>query len=152
MDRGGVAELDVRGDVLGGQHRGEAGVAVPHGQVAGVDAGDGPAVAVLDPVGSTDAESAVVASGEYDVSDRGVRAVGQSHLIRGDRVGKAGGAGSLVELAHEVAGRCEHQAVPAGGLLLLPGAEDRVEAGLLFACVDAVVVEVVPECGAVAVS
>ena len=34
VDGGGVAELDMGGDVLRGQHRGESGVAVSHGQGA----------------------------------------------------------------------------------------------------------------------
>ena len=46
------------------------------------DAGDGPPVAVLDPVGGGEAESAVVAAGDDHISDTGLVAVGQTHLRR----------------------------------------------------------------------
>ena len=44
------------------------------------DAGDGPPVAVLDPVGGGESESAVVGPGDDHISDTGLIAVGQTHL------------------------------------------------------------------------
>jgi hypothetical protein len=151
VDCGGVPELDVGGDVLGRQHGDESGVAVSHSQRAVVDARDGPAVAVLDPVGAAHAESAVVVSGEYDVADRRVRAVPQADLVAIGRVPEPGGPRSTVQLPHEVVGGRQHQAVPARRLLALPCVEDLVDDGGLAAGVDALVVEVVAEGLAVAI-
>ena len=54
---------------------------VPDREVtAPADAGDGPPVAVLDPVGRGESESAVVAAGDDHISDTGLVAVGQTHL------------------------------------------------------------------------
>ena len=50
-------------------------VAVP------ADLGDGPAVAVLDPVGARIGEAAVVAAGDDHVADRCPVAVGQLDLV-----------------------------------------------------------------------
>ena len=97
MDGGGVAETGRGVDVVGGQPDGEVAAGVPHGQVAVfADAGDGPAVAVLDPVGGGESESAVVAAGDDHISDTGLIAVGQTHLRpsmgsgRGDDHGRGG--------------------------------------------------------------
>ena len=64
VDGGGVAETGRLADIVGGESDGELAAVVSDGQVAVVaDCGDGPAVAVLDPVGGGEAESAVVACG-----------------------------------------------------------------------------------------
>jgi hypothetical protein len=52
VDGAGIAELDVLGDVVGGQGDAPAGLCVPDVECAvGTDRGDGPAIAVGDPVG-----------------------------------------------------------------------------------------------------
>ena len=73
VDGGGVAETGRGADVVGGQPDGAVTAVVPHGQVAAsADLGDGPAVAVLDPVGWREAESAVVAAGDDHIADTGL--------------------------------------------------------------------------------
>ena len=79
MDGGGVAETGRLAHVVGGQSDGELAAVVPDRQVAALaDAGDGPAVAVLDPVGGGEAEPAVVAAGDDHISDAGLVPVGQA--------------------------------------------------------------------------
>ncbi len=68
------------------------------------DVGDGPAVAVFDPVGGGEAESAVVAAGDDHVSDTGLVAVGQPHLGCGSGVIEAMLPGAAVEFGDELAG------------------------------------------------
>ena len=64
VDGGGVAEAGRGRDVIRGELALELAAAVPDGELtAAVDVGDGPAVAVLDPVGGRESESAVVACG-----------------------------------------------------------------------------------------
>ena len=78
VDGGGVAESGRRSNIVGGQPDGEVAAGVPHGQVTLLaDAGDGPTVAVFDPIGGGEAESAVVAAGDDHISDTGPVAVGQ---------------------------------------------------------------------------
>src|SRR5690606_14264343 len=76
----GIPELDVLGDVASRQPRPQPGAEVTDVQCGAVDRGDGPPVTVLDPVGATDAQPAVVAAGDDDVSGGGVGAVGEDHL------------------------------------------------------------------------
>ena len=79
--------------------------AVPDGEVAvSTDVGDGPAVAVLDPVGGGEAESAVVAAGDDHISDTGPVSVGQAHLGAGGGVIETMIAGTAVEFGDEVLG------------------------------------------------
>ena len=78
------------------------------------DAGDGPPVAVFDPVGGGEAESAVVGSGDDDVSDAGLIAVGQTHLRRGWGVVEAMLPGTAVEFGDQLAGGGEHDGVKSG--------------------------------------
>ena len=54
---------------------------MPHSQVAVfADVGDGPAVAVLDPVGGRVVESAVVGPGDDHIANTGLVRVRQAHL------------------------------------------------------------------------
>ncbi len=72
---GGVAELDVFGDVRGGEGDGAVSVDAGHGQIPiGGDRVDGPVVAVTNRVAGRGAEESLVASGRDDVADveRGV--------------------------------------------------------------------------------
>ncbi len=81
MDGGGVAETGRGAHIVDGQPDGELAAVVPDREVtAPADAGDGPPVAVLDPVGGGESESAVVAAGDDHISDTGLVAVGQTHL------------------------------------------------------------------------
>ena len=81
MDGAGIAETGRSLDIVGGEPDGELAAVVPDREVTvPADAGDGPAVAVLDPVGRAEAESAVVAAGDDHISDTGPIAVGQTHL------------------------------------------------------------------------
>jgi hypothetical protein len=77
MDGGGIAETGRGVDVVDRQPDAELAAGVPHGQLAlFADAGDGPPVAVFDPVGRGESESAVVAAGDDHISDTGLVAVG----------------------------------------------------------------------------
>ena len=81
VDGGGVAETGRLADIVGGESDGEAAAVVSDSQVAvSADMGDGPAVAVFDPVGGGEAESSVVAAGDDHISDTGPVPVGQRHL------------------------------------------------------------------------
>ena len=81
VDGGGVAETGRGLHVVGGQPDGQPAAVVPDREVtAPADVGDGPAVAVLDPVGGGEAESAVVGAGDDHISDAGLVPVGQRHL------------------------------------------------------------------------
>ena len=81
MDGGGVAETGRGAHIVNGQPDGELAAVVPDRKVtASADAGDGPPVAVLDPVGGSEAESAVVGPGDDHISDTGPVPVGQTHL------------------------------------------------------------------------
>ena len=88
---------------------------MPDGEVAFlVDAGDGPAVAVFNPVGGGEAESAVVAAGDDHISDAGLIAVGQPHRrIRHVPV-EAMISGAPVEFGDQLAGGGEHDGVESG--------------------------------------
>jgi hypothetical protein len=81
VDGGGIAEACRLADIVGGQPDDEVAAGVPHREPAVVArCGDGPAVAILDPVGGGESESAVVAAGDDHISDTGPVAVGQRHL------------------------------------------------------------------------
>ena len=68
---GGVAELDVGGDVVGGQDDGAVPAVAPDGHRAvGVGGGDGPAVPVLHPP-PAGGQVAVVVSGDDQITDPG---------------------------------------------------------------------------------
>jgi hypothetical protein len=81
MDGGGVAESGRGVDVVAGQPDGQVAAGVSHRQVAlFADVGDGPTVAILDPVGGGETEPAVVGPGDDHISDTGPVPVGQRHL------------------------------------------------------------------------
>ena len=101
VDGGGVAEIGRACDVVGWQ---------PDGQLAAVCrtvrsprrpmCGDGPPVAVLDPVGRGESQPAVVAAGDDHIPDAGLVPVGQTHLgCRAVGVIKTMRPGRLVESA-----------------------------------------------------
>ena len=78
------------------------------------DAGDGPPVAVLDPVGGGESESAVVAAGDDHISDARLVPVGQTHLGRRRGVIKTMSTGATVEFGDKLAGGGEHDGVKSG--------------------------------------
>jgi hypothetical protein len=81
MDGGGIAESGRGLNVADAESDGEVAAGVPDREVtAPADSGDGPAVAVFDPVGCSESESAVVAAGHDHISDAGPISVGQGHL------------------------------------------------------------------------
>ena len=146
VDGARVAEFDGLGDVAGGQDHGLPVGLVDRAEVAvGGDAGDGPAVAVADPVGARGAQPTVVQAGDDHVADRGVAAVGEGDGAGGlDAVAEVG-LGAGVEFGDQVAGGGDHEGVRAGVAGGEPGVEDLVGAGAEVADVDAVVVEVEAE-------
>ena len=68
------------------------------------DLGDGPAVAVFDPVGGGEPEPAVVRAGDDHISDTGPVPVGQRHLGCRRRVIEPMRAGTGVQFGDEVPG------------------------------------------------
>jgi hypothetical protein len=111
MDGAGIAETGRGRDVVGRQPDGQLAAVVPDGEVtAPADAGDGPAVAVFDPVGGGEAEPAVVAAGDDHISDAGLVAVGQRHL-RYQGVIKTMRPGTAVEFVDKLPSRGEHDRV-----------------------------------------
>ena len=115
MDGGGVAETGRGAHIVGGQSDGQLAAVVPDREVTvPADAGDGPPVAVLDPVGRGESESAVVAAGDDHISDTGLVPVGQPHhRIRHIPV-EAMVSGATVEFGDQLAGGGEHDRVKSG--------------------------------------
>ena len=111
------------------------------------DLGDGPAVAVLDPVGGGEAQSAVVGAGDDHVSDAGLVSVGQAHLAMpaGECV-ETMCAGSAVEFGDEVAGGGDHDRVESSRSVGNPSREGILRGGGEVADMDAAVIEVEVEC------
>ena len=146
VDGRGVSERDEGAHVVGGQaHRPSVG-RVLHGQfAAGVHGGDLPAVAVLDPVGRGQAQSAVVRAGDDGVADRRLVAVSEGDGVGGAGLAEAVGAGATVELADELAGGGKHDRVVPGVAVVAPGVEDLVGQGGLVPDVDAPAVQVEAE-------
>jgi hypothetical protein len=84
VHRAGVSELDMLADVTGRQDGSppRSGVGgVEH--AVGLGSGDGPAVAVGDPVGGGGSQAPVVVPGDDAVADRGRRAVDECYLVPG---------------------------------------------------------------------
>jgi hypothetical protein len=81
VDGGGVPETGRGTDVVGGQPDRVVAAGVPYGQVGLLaDLGNGPAVAVFDPVCRSEAQPSVVGPGDDHVSDAGPVSVGQGHF------------------------------------------------------------------------
>jgi hypothetical protein len=115
MDGAGVAETGRGAHIVKRQPNGQPAAVVPHSQVtAPADAGDGPAVAVFNPVGGGEPESAVVAAGDDHISDTRLIAVGQTHLGRGWGVVEAMLSGAPVEFGDKLAGGGKHDGVKSG--------------------------------------
>jgi hypothetical protein len=112
MDGGGVAETGRVAHIVIRQSDGQLAAVVPDREVtAPADAGDGPPVAVFDPVGGAESESAVVAAGADHIPDTGPIPVGQGHLGRGWDVVEAMITGSTIEFGDKLAGGGKHDGV-----------------------------------------
>ncbi len=113
---------------------------------APADAGDGPPVAVLHPVGGGEAEAAVVAAGDDHISDTGLVPVGQTHL--GCRLGviKTMRPGTAVELGDQVPGGGEHDCVEPGRPVGNPSVERILGGGGYVADMNTAVIKVEVEC------
>src|SRR5687768_920928 len=81
VDGGGITEAGGCTDVVGGESDRVVAASVSYSQVGLLaDLGDGPAVAVFDPVAESEAQPPVVGPGDDHVSDTGPVSVGQGHL------------------------------------------------------------------------
>ena len=115
VDGGGVAETGRGAHIVNGQPDGQVAAVVPDGQVTvSTDAGDGPPVAVFDPVGGCESESAVVAAGDDHISDTGLIAVGQPHHSIRHLPVEAVVSGAAVEFGDQIAGGGKHDRVQSG--------------------------------------
>jgi len=99
VDRGRIAELGRFANIAGGQGDRQPAPEVDSPQPTGAgEGGNGPAVAVLDPVMGADAELPVVTAGDDQVADAGPVPVSQLDFSGRGAAGEAVGAGPLVEL------------------------------------------------------
>jgi hypothetical protein len=90
VDGGGIAETGRGRDVIRGELALEVAAAVPDGELtAAVDVGDGPAVAVFNPVGGRESETSIVRTGDDHVADTGQISVPQTHFLPGRDVAEA---------------------------------------------------------------
>ncbi len=148
VDGRGVPEVDLLSDIVGGQGDVPSGLSVPGLEAAAQGgAGDGPPVAVLDPVVGCDPQEPVVLPGDDRVADAGPVPVSQLHLFAGDMAVEALVSGALVEFSDAFAGAGEHDRVAALVAVGGPGVEQVVGHGGFVADVDAVLVEVEAEGG-----
>ena len=109
---------------------------------APADAGDGPPVAVLNPVGGGEAESAVVAAGDDHISDTGLVPVGQPHHRMRHIPVEAVVSGATVEFGDKLAGGGEHDGVKSGRSVGNPSGEGILGGFGDVADVDAIVIEI----------
>ena len=108
--------------------------------------GDGPAVAVLDPVGGGEAESAVVGAGDDHISDTGPVPIRQAHLAAGRVTAEAMITGLSVEFGDELAGGGEHDRVESCRSVGNPSREGILCGGGEVADMNAAVIKVEVEC------
>src|SRR5215203_4017252 len=115
MDGAGITETGRGAHIANGQPDGQLAAVVPDREVtAPADAGDGPPVAVLDPVGRSESESAVVAAGDDHISDAGPIAVRQPHHRMRHIPVEVVVSGATVEFGDKLAGGGEHDGVKSG--------------------------------------
>jgi hypothetical protein len=147
VDGGGVAEAYGGNDVIGWQPDSEVAASVPHGQVAFfADMGDGPAVAVFDPLGGGEAEPPVVDPGDDHISDTGSVPVGQGHFGCGSGVIETMPPGTAVEFGDQVPGGGDHDRVEPSRSIGNPSAERILSRGGPIADMDPAVIKVELEC------
>ena len=117
-------------DVVGRQSDGELAAVMCDGEPAVVaHCGDGPAVAVFDPVGGGQPEPAVVRAGDDHISDARRIAVGQTHLGRWWGVVEAMITGATVEFGDKLAGGGEHDRVEPSRSIGNPSVERILNCG-----------------------
>ena len=78
------------------------------------DAGDGPPVAVLNPISGGESKPAVVGPGDDHISDTGPVPVGQAHLSSDRDVAEAMITGSSIQVGDKLAGGGQHDRVQSG--------------------------------------
>src|SRR5829696_4316357 len=108
--------------------------------------GDGPAVAVFDPVGGGEAESPVACAGDDHISDTGPVAVGQGHFGCGGGVIETMHPGTAVEFSDQVPGWGDHDRVEPSCSIGNPSAERIFSDRGSIADMDAAVIKVEVEC------
>jgi hypothetical protein len=97
---------------------------VPDGEVtAAVDVGDGPAVAVLDPVGGGELEASIIGAGDDHVADTGPVSVPETHFLSCRGTVATVLAGAAVQVGDQLAGGGEHDRVQSDGSVGNPGGE-----------------------------
>ena len=122
---------------------GEPAAVVPDSQLSvPTDMGDGPAVAVFDPVGRGQPEPSVVRAGDDHISDARWISVGQAHFWCGRGVVEPMCAGASVEVGDEVPGWGEHDCIEPSGPVGSPGAERVFGGGGEVADMHATVIQV----------
>src|SRR5687767_550550 len=147
MDGGGVAETGRLMYVIAGQPDRQVAAGVSHGQVTLFgDVGDGPPVAVFDPVGGGEAESAVVGPGDDHVSATGLVSVRQAHLAGGRVIAKAMITSLSVEFGDKLSSGSDHDRVEPRRLVGNPSAEGSLCGGGEVADMNAAVIKVEVEC------
>jgi hypothetical protein len=147
VDGGGVAETSRGADVVGGQQDRVVAAVVSYGEADLVaHCSDRPAVAVFDPVGGGEAESAVVAAGDDHISDTGPIPVGQRHLGYCRRLIEPMRAGARVQLSYEVPGGCDHDRVEPSRSVGSPSVERSLRGAGEVADMNAAVIKVEVEC------
>ena len=98
VDGGGVPEAGPLADVVGREAYSAVAAGVADGQVAVLaEVGDGPAVAVLNPIDGSKAQPSVVGPGDDHISDTGPVPVGQGHFGCGRGVIETMCAGTSVQ-------------------------------------------------------
>src|SRR5215204_3143990 len=97
---------------------------MPDGEpTAALDVGDGPAVAVFDPVGGRESKASIIGAGDDHVADTRPVSVAQTHFLPGRGTVETLITGSAVELSDELAGRSEHDRIQSGRSILNPSSE-----------------------------
>jgi hypothetical protein len=120
---------------------------VPHGQIALYsDMGDRPAVAVFDPLGGGESESAVVGAGDDHISDAGLVSVGQRHLASGRKVIKTMRTGTAVEFGDQVPGGGDHDRVEPRSPIGNPSVERILSGRGQITNMNTTVIKVEAEC------
>src|SRR3954447_9632887 len=123
----GVTQFGSGGHVVGGQGDGAAAPYLPHSHTTSpAQVENGPPVAVFHPVGCSETQSAIIPTGDDQVTDAGRVTVGELDLLAGSAAGETVVAGALVEGADQLPGGGQHDRVEATAAVSLPGVENRV--------------------------
>ena len=124
---------------------------MPDRQVtAPADAGDGPAVAVLDPVGGRESEASIIGAGDDHIADTGLIAISQTHFLPGRGTVEAMLAGSAVEVSDELAGGSEHDRVESGRSIWNPSSEGILGDLGEITDMNTAMIEIEAECAGIA--